>query len=126
MLVKSSMFSEIGMMDERYFAYSDDVDFVFRARRNGVSILYYPKATVYHNVGQSTGGAESLFSVYYSNRNRVYFIRKHYCGIKKIVALTVFLCTRVLKSILFTMAQRKKLVEALRDGFQIRLVDEIK
>ncbi|MGB6132945.1 MAG: glycosyltransferase family 2 protein [Acidobacteriaceae bacterium] len=76
-LLRRDVFDRVGFMDERYFVYYDDVDFMFRAGEAGVKLLYLPDALLLHKVGRLTGGEESLFSIRYGTRNRVYFLRRH-------------------------------------------------
>lgn len=47
-LFKRSDFIKIGLFDESYFMYSEEVDFAFRAQFLGYKSLYCPKAIVYH------------------------------------------------------------------------------
>lgn len=118
MLIESSVFKKVGMMDEKYFAYYDDTDFVFRALMAGYKMYYEPSLAVLHKVSSSTGG-DSTFYVYYSNRNKIYFSRKNLKGIVKYFAILYTLFTRIFYYIRFDTAQRKKLVQGLRDGFKI-------
>ena len=41
-------FINLGMFDENYFMYSEEVDFAFRAQFLGYKSIYYPKAVVFH------------------------------------------------------------------------------
>ena len=77
MLIKNSIFSKVGKMDENYFMYYDDTDFCLRLMENDIKIIYQPKAIMWHKVSSSTGGEDSPLSVYYNTRNRFYFINKH-------------------------------------------------
>ncbi len=54
MLVRRSALDEIGPMDERFFAYMDDVDLCVRFRAAGWRVWYCPEATAVHFMGQST------------------------------------------------------------------------
>jgi GT2 family glycosyltransferase len=76
MLIRSEVFQSIGLMDENYFVYFDDVDFVYRALTGGKTLFYIPESAIYHNCGHSTGGM-SDFSVYHVYRNRIYFALKN-------------------------------------------------
>ena len=107
MLIESSVFKTVGLMDEKYFAYYDDTDFVFRALKAGYKMYYEPSLTVLHKVSSSTGG-DSTFYVYYSNRNKIYFSRKNLEGIVRYFALFYTLFTRIFYYIRFDAAQRKK------------------
>jgi hypothetical protein len=79
-LVRREVFSRIGLMDERYFVYSDDTDFMLRAWRAGESLWFLPKAKLWHKVNSLTGTA-SAFSMRYGVRNRAFFIAKHVRGV---------------------------------------------
>jgi GT2 family glycosyltransferase len=120
MLIESKVFNTVGLMDEKYFAYYDDTDFVYRACNLGYSMYYEPALTVLHKVSSSTGG-DSAFYVYYSNRNKIYFIRKNFSGLLKYVALAYTFFTRIFYYIRFDKIKRKKLVQAISDGFKIPL-----
>jgi GT2 family glycosyltransferase len=78
-LVHREVFSRIGLMDERYFVYSDDTDFMLRAWRAGESLWYLPAAKLWHKVNSLTG-TDSAFSMRYGARNRAFFIAKHVRG----------------------------------------------
>ena len=77
-LIKKEVFDRVGLMDERYFVYSDDADFMYRAMKAGVKLIYRPEAKLFHKVGSLTGGAESAFQIQYGTRNRAYFLLKHF------------------------------------------------
>jgi GT2 family glycosyltransferase len=76
-LIKKEVFEKVGLMDERYFVYMDDVDFMYRAMKKGIKLIYTPEATLLHKVGRLTGGEDSPFSHRYCTRNRVYFMLLH-------------------------------------------------
>lgn len=54
MLVRRAALDEIGLMDETYFCYMDDVDLCQRARDAGWRVWYEPGAEAVHLMGQST------------------------------------------------------------------------
>jgi GT2 family glycosyltransferase len=50
LLVRKRVFEEIGLIDERFFFYSEDVDFCLRAKRAGFALRLVPDAIVWHMV----------------------------------------------------------------------------
>lgn len=66
-LYRRSMLDGIGLFDEDFFLYMEDVDLAFRARFSGWRCVYVPAARVVHFYGGTTG-RESDLSVYYGNR----------------------------------------------------------
>ena len=55
MMIRGEVFDDIGLLDEKYFLYFDEVDFCLRANRAGWPCWYVPQSVVVHLVGQSTG-----------------------------------------------------------------------
>ena len=55
MLIRRDVFDAIGLLDERYFMYFEEVDFCWRAHRAGWTCWYVPASRVVHLVGQSSG-----------------------------------------------------------------------
>jgi len=122
MLISRKVFDTIGFMDENYFVYYDDNDFVKRAVKKGFKIYFLPQLEVFHKVSVSTGGYESLFSIYYLNRNRIYFIKKHYSFPIKQIALTHAVMTKAIRYLFFYDKDRKKeLIKGFKDGFKMKL-----
>lgn len=118
MLLSRKVIEEIGYMDEAYFVYYDDNDYVMRAIRKSFKIFYMPDIEVFHKVSFSTGGSESLFSIYYLNRNRIYFIRKFYGFPIRQVALGQMLLTKFIRYLFYYSKDRKKsLAKAVKEGF---------
>ena len=76
MLIKKEVFAAIGMMDEKYFVYYDDTDFLYRAMGKKQKLIYIYSSTLEHKESTSTG-TKSDFTMYYLYRNRIYFAKKH-------------------------------------------------
>jgi len=67
-LYSAGMLEQIGLFDESFFAYFEDVDISFRAQLAGWKVQYQPKAVVYHEVG-ATSSKMGSFSLYHSSKN---------------------------------------------------------
>ena len=55
LMMPMSLFNKIGGWDESYFFYGEDIDLCFRIHQAGKKIIYYPKVTVLHYKGASSG-----------------------------------------------------------------------
>jgi GT2 family glycosyltransferase len=53
---RRAMLADVGLLDEQFFMYLEDVDLAFRAQLRGWSCLYEPRARVLHQGGASGGG----------------------------------------------------------------------
>lgn len=67
-LYKSSLFKEIGLFDEKFFAYYEDTDISFRAQLAGHKIYYTKDAVAYHKQG-ATSSKIPGFTVYQTFKN---------------------------------------------------------
>lgn len=67
-LYKTEMLKEIGLFDEEFFAYYEDVDISFRAQLAGWKVLYEPKAVAYHHVS-ATSSKLGSFTRYHATKN---------------------------------------------------------
>lgn len=67
-LYRTKMFKEIGLFDEDFFAYFEDVDLSFRAQLAGWKVLYVPEAIVYHKIGATSGKIKG-FTTYQTFKN---------------------------------------------------------
>ncbi len=75
-IYRRQMLDEIGLFDEAFFAYMEDVDLAIRARLAGWTCLSAPDAVVLHAVAASTGGHTSDFSVRQTTKNAIATILK--------------------------------------------------
>ena len=67
-LYRVSMLKEIGLFDNDFFAYYEDIDISFRAQLAGWKILYEPSAVVYHEIG-ATSSKIPGFTTYQTIKN---------------------------------------------------------
>ena len=71
MMVSRKVFERIGLLDDAYYLYLEDVDFSLRAKRSGFDLVYYPGSVVWHVNAGSTGGPGNRVHEYYQTRNRL-------------------------------------------------------
>ncbi len=55
MIIRRAVFDSVGLMDENYFLYFEEVDYCLQAQRAGWPCWYVPESRVVHFVGQSSG-----------------------------------------------------------------------
>lgn len=72
---RRSMLDEIGLLDEAFGSYLEDVDLSWRAQLTGHRCIYVPRAVVYHMVSATGGGSIASFHV---GRNTIFVILKNY------------------------------------------------
>jgi hypothetical protein len=78
-LYRRAMLDEVGLFDEDYFIYLEDVDLAWRARLMGWRCMYVPRSRVYH-IYSATAKEGSAFKNFLLGRNKVWTIVKNYPG----------------------------------------------
>ena len=77
LLVRRSDADAVGLLDERYFMYTEDVDFCAAIRARGRRVLFTPDVQVVHRRGRSAatapGGTRSAY-----RRSQIAFYEKHH------------------------------------------------
>ncbi len=71
LLVRRSVFAELGGFDASYGAYLEDVDLCWRAWLRGHEVHYVPGAVARHRYGASSGGRDSAYRIRLMQRNRL-------------------------------------------------------
>lgn len=83
LMISRPCLEAVGLLEERYFLYFEEIDWATRARRKGFRLAYAPDAVVFHKEGGTIGsstqkGKRSLLSEHYLVRSRILFTRKFY------------------------------------------------
>ncbi len=93
MIVRTAVFENIGLLDEMYFMYYEEVDFCFRAKNRNWKVFYYPDSKVIHYIGQASGVTGSQKKIkpmptYWFESRRRYFVKNN--GIYYYVFTNIF------------------------------------
>jgi GT2 family glycosyltransferase len=74
---RRAMLDEVGLFDESFFMYCEDVDLNWRSQLAGWKCWYTPEAVVYHKLSATGGGPIASF---HTGRNTLWVIAKNYPG----------------------------------------------
>ena len=82
LLVRRAVFEDVGLLDDGFFMYFEEVDFCRRALQGGWSCWYVPASRVVHLVGQASGVTDRTQTLkrvpgYWFEARRRYFLRNH-------------------------------------------------
>lgn len=125
MLVRSEVFERIGLFDESFTMYSEDLDFCLRAEEEGLESWYTPKGTVQHKVSLSAGvgGSNRMtsFRAYYYARNMFLVIKMRQKGFRRYTQLAGQFFVALPYYLALILAQRSKggvraYLRGVRDG----------
>ena len=77
MLLRKSVLDKIGLLDETFFMYGEDIDLSYRILQAGYKNYYFPETTIIHYKGESTKkGSLNYVKVFYNAM--IIFARKHF------------------------------------------------
>jgi GT2 family glycosyltransferase len=77
MVVKREVIEKVGMMDEDYYLYGDDLDWCYRIKSAGWKVVYFPETKIIHYGGKGGTGKKPYFNIYHFYRSALIFYRKH-------------------------------------------------
>ncbi|OGG26786.1 hypothetical protein A2960_01285 [Candidatus Gottesmanbacteria bacterium RIFCSPLOWO2_01_FULL_39_12b] len=89
MLVKKEVFERIGLLDQKYFIYFEDVDFCVTAKKYGYKVAVDPKGEIYHKLGGSMDRWSNR-AIFHNLLGNFIFITKH-MGLRRITGYTYLL-----------------------------------
>ena len=119
-IYRKNIFRTIGLFDEQYFAYLEDIDMGYRAKIHGYKNMYEPKARALHVGSASTGGRYNRFKVKYSARNNIYLIYRNMPWGQIIINFPFLLVGFGIKFLYFTVKGfAKEYVSGIKEGFKL-------
>lgn len=77
MMVRREAIEQVGMLDEDYFMYGEDIDWCYRIKQSGWKVVYYHEAVIFHYKGAS-GGKKNPAIIREFYRAMQLFYEKHY------------------------------------------------
>jgi len=115
LLVRLNALKDIGLMDERFFLYSEEQDWQYTALEMGYKNVLAINSIIYHKGSVSTEGKKHLFYYYYS-RSAILFSRKHYPVLTSLVA-TVLLTGVTIVRTRMNMNSMKWAMKGISEGW---------
>jgi GT2 family glycosyltransferase len=104
MMLRKSVLDKIGLLDETFFMYGEDVDLSYRIGQAGYKNVYFPETSIIHYKGESTKKASANY-VFVFYRAMIIFSKKHYND-KSAKLLNTFINGAIYLRALFAMLQR--------------------
>jgi GT2 family glycosyltransferase len=78
MMVRREVIEKVGLMDESYYMYGDDIDWCYRIKRAGWKVYYLPEAEIVHYGGRGGSRRQSYRNIFEFHRAMAVFYGKHY------------------------------------------------
>ncbi|MBI2899308.1 MAG: glycosyltransferase family 2 protein [Planctomycetes bacterium] len=77
MFVRREVFDRVGFLDDRFFIYSEELDWCLRARRAGYRLVVVKDSVIWHKGHRDSGRAGRPFLLYLQTRNHLLMLRKN-------------------------------------------------
>ena len=94
MFIPSAVLKEVGLFDEEYFMYGEDLDLCYRIGKKGYKIYYYPEVHTIHLKGESTRKSNLSYARNF-NGSMAIFVKKNFSSASfvliKIIQFGIFL-----------------------------------
>ena len=113
LMARTEILQQIGLFDEKYFAYWEEADLCLRARRIGSEVAFCEGTRILHKVGRSS---PSALKEYLRTRNKLYFYRKNFAAGQFVRVGVRLLAKAVLRSIYNALTFRPWLAFAYLAG----------
>jgi GT2 family glycosyltransferase len=113
LMIKREVLDKIGLFDDDYFMYKDDLDLCWRAQIAGYDVIVNPNAKIYHKMGVTLGGTSLKQGMkyittskkrYYGERNTISTIIKNYDLCTLIWLLPIYLIINMLEFLIFLLS----------------------
>jgi GT2 family glycosyltransferase len=112
MLVRRSIFEQLGLLEEKTFLYCEDTEFSLRVASAGHTMLYVPESKIYHKTEHRN---QTPFSLYYVVRNRLLVADLGLNGMKRVIAKAYLIGTTLVKMVVWRV-RRGDLFQAAKMG----------
>lgn len=102
-------FLDVGLFDEEIFMYMEEIDFLYRAKKSGYSVLFYPGARFIHTGAASSGTRKQPVANIF--RGLLYFYKKHRPVWEQHVLRVVLILKATGVKIIGTLLGNRELIE---------------
>ena len=109
MMVRRDVTKVVGLLDEEFFMYGEDIDWCFRIKYAGWKVIYFPESEIIHYKGASSR-KKPFMTLYEFHRAMYLFYKKHYFNTySKSVSFLVYfgIGIRLIYSILINIFRRR-------------------
>jgi N-acetylglucosaminyl-diphospho-decaprenol L-rhamnosyltransferase len=103
LILRRSALEQVGLLDDLYFMYTEEVDLCYRLRQAGWQLYWIPKAKIVHYGGQSTQQVPlKMFLCLY--QSKLFFIRKHHGWLAALIYKLILAAISVIRLLLAPLA----------------------
>ena len=120
-MTRKKILDEIGMLDESFFMYGEDIDLSYRIQKAGYKNIYFPETSIIHYKGESTKKTSINYIIMFY-KAMIIFVKKHYSK-EKANPFIILINTAILIRALLSVIKRlfTKIIQPFIDALIIFL-----
>ena len=120
-ITRKKILDEIGMLDESFFMYGEDIDLSYRIQKAGYKNIYFPETSIIHYKGESTKKTSINYIIMFY-KAMIIFVKKHYSK-EKANPFIILINTAILIRALLSVIKRlfTKIIQPFIDALIIFL-----
>lgn len=112
-MLKKEVFKKIGGIDEKYFMYGEEMEWMYRIKNHGFKVIYFPDAQATHLQGTSTKSTTKMFVS--EMKGYIYWFQKHRNSLELFLLKIILVLGCLFKAIAWTLVGK---TETGREYFQ--------
>lgn len=121
MLIRKETFQKIGLFDERFFVYYEDLDFSRRLSLAGGKTFFNADIRIYH-IGKGTTASVTDFRLYLSLSSRMKYVKKYFSGFGRFITWTATFCIEpISRTVYYLVKGQLKEVTNIWKGYALFL-----
>jgi hypothetical protein len=110
LMVRRKAWQEVGLMDENFFLFYEEMEWCYRMKKKGWKVFYYPDAEIIHHWSRSIVQVPYIVSLE-STKSKMYYFYKQKHGIYLFSVRLLFLLELFLKIIIYSSLLSFKIIE---------------
>jgi GT2 family glycosyltransferase len=112
LFIRKEVIQKIGLLDEIFFMYAEEVDWNLRAREAGYKLIYFPITRVYHKIDPVSkenrlGYRGNYFQMYLYTRNKIILTLKHFSWINIMLFFLIYQERKTIFEILYSVFKNR-------------------
>ena len=107
-VIKKKLIEDIGLLDENFFIWFEEVDYCLRAKNKGWKIIYFPETQIIHHSGESFEKEKIIKKQFIFNKSLRLFFLKHHSFVSYLVLCLMQVPSVFLASLVAVFRKYKK------------------
>ena len=114
---KKEKFEKVGLFDEKIFMYMDEIDFLYRAKKMGFHVFYYPKAKFIHfGSGSAAGKTQPVLNIY---KGLLYFYSRYQSPLERRILIFMLKLKALIALAIGIVTNNKYLKATYAEAFKL-------